>query len=237
MNKSFSIPEGTVLAKRYTVLTELGRGWEGEVYLVREKGTGAERSIKLFYPVRNKRNETLRRYARKLHKLRNCHILIQYHTQDEYEWKGEMVRGLVSEFASGDILSEYIKKKPGKKLHPYEALHFLYALVKGLEEIHRHGEYHGDLHEGNIIVTKSGLEYTLKLFDLYHWRDHTKPENQLDDVVEAIKITYRLLGGSKTYEKLPQAMKDILLAGRKPSIKKKFRSAVKLREHIETMEW
>ena len=205
--------------------------------MVREKGTGAERSIKLFYPRRNKRNETLRRYARKLHKLRNCHILIQYHTQDEYQWNNETVRGLVSEFASGDILSEYIKKKPGGRLHYYEALHFLYALIKGIEEMHKLGEYHGDLHEGNIIVSKSGLEYSLKLFDLYHWRDHSKPENQLDDVVEAIKITYRLLGGSKTYAKLPQTMKDILLAGRKPAIKKTFRSAAKLREHIEHMSW
>ena len=51
------------------MVTLLGAGWEGEVYLVRERGTGIERTVKIFFPRRNPRDRTLRFYARKLHKL------------------------------------------------------------------------------------------------------------------------------------------------------------------------
>ena len=47
----FKLPEGELLAGKYEVVARLGAGWEGEDYLVREKGTGIERTAKFFPPI------------------------------------------------------------------------------------------------------------------------------------------------------------------------------------------
>ena len=79
---SFDLEPGTVLAGKFTVVEHLGQGWQGEVYLVRERSTGIERSLKIFYPQRNIGNRTVRQYAQKLHRMRGCPVLIRYHAQE-----------------------------------------------------------------------------------------------------------------------------------------------------------
>ena len=74
----FNFPAGKSIAGKYSVISKLGAGWEGEVYKVIEKGTGIERAAKLFFPQQNRGNSAAKRYAVKLHKLRDCRILIQY---------------------------------------------------------------------------------------------------------------------------------------------------------------
>lgn len=76
--EEFNLEPGRTLAGKYEVVSKLGEGWEGEVYLVEELGTGIARAAKLFFPQRNPNDRTARFYARKLHKLRQCPILIQY---------------------------------------------------------------------------------------------------------------------------------------------------------------
>ena len=79
--ETFDLYPGRILARKYEVISLLGTGWEGEVYKVRESATGIERAAKFFFPQRNPRDRTVNFYAKKLHKLRHCPILIQYHTQ------------------------------------------------------------------------------------------------------------------------------------------------------------
>ena len=76
----YNLKPGFMIAGKYEVLEKLGGGWEGEVYRVKEKTIGVERAAKLFYPHGDARNRATKFYARKLHKLRHCPILIQYHT-------------------------------------------------------------------------------------------------------------------------------------------------------------
>ena len=54
-------------------------------------------------------------------------------------------------------------RQRGRRLSPFEALHLLHALVRGVEEIHAVGEYHGDLHSDNIIVRRRGLGFEVKV--------------------------------------------------------------------------
>jgi len=82
--ESFDLKPGRPLARKYEILSRLGAGWEGEVYRIREKNTGIERAAKLFFPHRNIRNRTAKNYARKLHKLRDCPIVIHYHTETSF---------------------------------------------------------------------------------------------------------------------------------------------------------
>jgi len=233
---SFRLQEGDVLSRRYKIIQKLGRGWEGEVYLVEEKSTGIERSIKIFFPHRNKGNRNLTFYAKKLHKLRSCDILIQYHTQEEFKWKGQEIPYLVSEYVEGELLSKFLKTLPNGRMSPFQALHLLHALAKGLEQVHRLKEYHGDLHTENIIVQRYGLGFDLKLVDLFHWETSTRPENIQDDICDMIRICHEVLGGQKRYSKQPDAIKSIILGRRKAAILKKFRTTTKLLEYVENLE-
>ncbi|MGI9304630.1 MAG: serine/threonine protein kinase, partial [Gammaproteobacteria bacterium] len=69
--KAFNFKPGHVLSGRYEVMSRLGAGWEGEVYLIHELGTRIERTAKFFFPQRNARDRAARLYAKKLHKLRH----------------------------------------------------------------------------------------------------------------------------------------------------------------------
>lgn len=231
----FRFRDNELLAKKYSVLDRIGDGWEGEVYLVREKGTGVLRAAKIFYPHRDKRGKTTRFTARKLHKLRNCAVIVKYHHQEEIVYEGVPVRMLISEFVDGQLLSQFMKEQSGKRLTPFEGLHFLYALAKGLEPMHDLREYHGDMHEHNIFVERKGVGFTVKLIDVF---DYGKANADLigGDVVDAIKIFYEVIGGKRWYRKHPQWVKDICCGLRSPAILKKFKNAGQLVKFLERME-
>jgi serine/threonine protein kinase len=234
--ESFDLAPGRVLVKKYRVLSKLGEGWEGEVYRVLEMRTGIERAAKLFYPQRNVGNRTVKRYARRLHNLRRCPIVLQYQTEEVFIFRRTPISFLVSEYVSGDILPEFLKKRHGGRLTAFEALHLLHALVSGVESIHAQNEYHGDLHAENIIVRRFGLEFDLKLIDLYSW-DCPKRENRQDDICDLMRILYDSIGGQKAYSHQPAAIKFICSGLKRSLILKKFRTVSYLKRHLETMEW
>jgi serine/threonine protein kinase len=234
--ESFDLPPGRIIARKYEIKYLLGAGWESEVYLVREVATGIERTAKFFFPQRNPYDRALKFYARKLHKLRKCPIVIQYSTQDSIVFRRTPVSFLVSEFVEGELLSEYLDRQPGKRLLPFQALHLLYALARGIECIHTSGDYHGDLHTDNIIVQRVGLQFELKLLDMFHW-GAPSAENIRDDVINLIRIFYDALGGQKHYAKLPKEVKQICCGLKRSQITKKFRTAGKLRKYLESMQW
>ncbi len=233
---TFDFQEGRILARKYRVEGFLGSGWEGEVYRLSELNTGVERAAKFFYPKRNLHNRKLKFYAKKLHRLRQCRILIQYHTQEMIWNRGLPVFFLVSEFVNGELLSHFLKRQPGERLHYFQALHLLHSLAVGMEEIHEAREYHGDLHSDNIIIKSFGLGFDLKLLDFYSWGRATA-ENRRDDVVALIHLFYEALGGRKHYARLPEEIKDICCGLKRSLILKKFSSAGKLRIYLEKMSW
>lgn len=233
---SFSLAAGHVLANKYAVIARLGAGWEGEVYLIRELATGIERTAKFFFPHRNVNDRASRFYAKKLHKLRHCPIIIQYYTHETVVLCKSRITFLVSEFVEGELLSEFLQRQPGKRLTPFQAVHLLHALATGIECVHQIGDYHGDLHTDNIIVQHFGLEFDLKLVDMFHW-GAPRAEHIREDVVDLIRIFYDALGGQKYYARQPQEVKAICCGLKRTLILKKFRSAGKLRRYLESMRW
>lgn len=234
--ENFDLQSGRTIARKYVVSDQLGKGWEGEVYKIIESSTGIPRAAKVFYPHRNVNGKAAKLYANKLHKLRNCPIIIQYHNQETITFKKTPITVLISEYVEGEILADFIRRQRGKRLSSFEAAHLLYELIKGIEDIHRHKEFHGDLHDGNVMIHRVGLGFRLKLIDFYH-RYTTKRENIQQDIIDAVRVFYDVLGGQKHYRSHPQNIKAICCGLKHGLILKKFPTATKLKNHLETMAW
>jgi len=234
--ESFGLAPGRVLARKYEVVSRLGAGWEGEVYKIREKATGIERAAKLFFPQRNPHNRAARFYARKLHALRDCPIVIHYHTEETIVLRREPITVLVSEYVEGELLTGFLERQPGGRLHPFAALHLLHALVEGLECVHRRSHYHADLHPDNIIVEHHGLRFRLKLLDFFRWTAPRRTGYQ-DDICALIRIFYDALGGARHYARQPRVVRQICCGLRRSLIQRRFPTATHLRQHVESLRW
>lgn len=234
--ESFDFEPGIILAEKYEVIAQLGSGWESEVYMLRELTTGIDRAAKFYFPHRNPRGSVSRFQAKKLHKLRHCQILTQYHTQETIGFRDQRITFLVSEFVEGELLSQFLARQPGRRLSPFEGLHLLHALAKGVEHVHDLREYHGDLHEGNVFIRRKGISFDLKMIDMYHWGP-SKPENLLDDVCDLIRLFYDAVGGPSRYAHQPDYVKQICCGLKRSLIHKRYRTAGQLREYLDVMPW
>jgi len=204
--------------------------------MLRELATGIERAGKFFFPHRNPGNRTARAYARKLHKLRHCPIVIQYRTQETLIYRRTPITFLVSDYVEGELLSDWLARQPGRRVDPFMGLHLLYALARGVECIHEAHEYHGDLHSDNVIVRQVGLGFEIQLIDLFHCGPVTA-ESMRQDVVDLVRLLYEAVGGRRHYARQPRQVKEIVCGLKRSLILRRFRTARRLREHLERIDW
>jgi len=232
----FHLRPGLTLGRNYYIVEFLGSGWEGEVYKVEERRTGILRAAKIFYDHRRLNANQLRRYTRKLHKLRGCPIITQYHHRDIARVGGKQVEILVSDFVEGVLLSEYLNQKRGKRLVPFEALHLIHSLALGIEQIHFLGEYHGDIHTDNILVSRKGLGFEVHLIDFLDLGRSTREKIQID-VFDIIGVLYELVGGAKGYRHCGREIRNLVLGRRHSLISRRFKTAGQFRLAMENLEW
>ncbi|MFG0285881.1 MAG: protein kinase [Phycisphaerales bacterium JB039] len=232
----FDLAHGRIIGGKYVIESMLGAGWEGEVYKVVERRTGATRAMKVFYPQRNVRDRAVNFYARALERLKDCPIVIKYHHSETFRFRGEEITALISEFVEGVLLSELIRSQPGRRLAPYEAMWLLRTLAIGVAEIHARRSYHGDLHAGNILVQRRGVHFDIKLLDLY---DQGGPAvaNIKEDVIDLVRLFYDAVGGPQRYQRQPPEVKAICCGLRRGLILKKFPTARRLVQHLDTFAW
>ncbi len=233
---SFDLQPGRLIGGKYVVESFIGGGWEGEVYKVVERKTGIRRAAKLFFPQRNAGDRAVKFYARKLNRLRKCSIVIQYHHSEVMRYRKLPITCLISEFVEGELLTKFLARQRGKRLDPFQALHLLHALARGLEQLHRLREYHGDIHDENVLVERRGIDFEVKLVDFFHWGP-TSAAALRDDVIQLIRILYDVVGGAKHYAKQPPEIKAVTCGLRRDLIAEKFPTARHLREHLESFIW
>jgi serine/threonine protein kinase len=234
--QAFGLPPGRSLGPHYEVIEFLGGGWEGEVYKVEERRTGIIRAAKLFYDRKDVREAPLLRYARKLYKLRNCPIVIQYHHRGLAKVHGRQIDFLVSDFVDGEMLSTFLNRQKRKRLPTFEALHLLYDLALGVEQIHYLGEYHGDIHSDNIMVKRQGLGFEVRLLDLFDLGRPNK-EKILRDVIFMIDVLWEMIGGAQGYRQAGPEIKSIVKGRKHSLIARQFANAGHLRVALENLDW
>lgn len=234
--EAFDLQPGRLIAGKYVVEDLLGAGWEGEVYRVTEVRTGIRRAAKVFYPDRNPRDRALKFYATKLERLAKCSMVIRYHHSESFKCRGTPVVALISELVNGEILEKFVRRQPGRRLPPFEALHLLHALVSGVEEIHLQRDYHGDLHDGNVLVQRHGIGFEVKLLDFFHWGRPSR-SNMQDDVVQLVRLLYDIVGGRDRYAGQPPEIKAVCCGLRRGLILRRFPTASHLRRHLESFAW
>ena len=233
--EKFDLEPGRTLGGTYRVENYLGGGYEGEVYRISEIRTGVPRTAKLFFPHRNEKDKQAREFARKLERLRDCSMVIQYHHAETIQFQRQKITCLISEYVEGVRLSSYIKSHPGGRIAPYKALNIIYALARGVDQIHWKREYHGDLHTDNILIRPRGILFDIKLVDFYNLGRWSK-ERRAVDIIEMVQVLYEMIGGKKWYAKMPQEIKDVCRGLRHDLILRSFPTTRHLIEHLESFE-
>src|SRR3982751_6397474 len=234
--KRFDFPTGKAVAGKYAIERPLGSGWEGEVYVIVERATGIRRAAKFYYPHRDPMGKAAITYARKLDALRHCPILMQYHHQEVAYVKRRKVIVVVSELVEGTKLSEFLADQPRHQLSAFEALHVLYVLARGIAPIHARGEYHGDIHDDNIMVRRQGITFEVKLLDFFDLGRPTKAKIH-KDVLNLIQVFHTIVGGRESYAQQPKVVKDIIRGLKDTLILARFQSAGDIQRHLENVEW
>ncbi len=234
--KRFDFPPGRVIAGKYQIDRLLGSGWEGEVYAIVERATAIRRAAKFYYPHRDPFGKAAITYARKLDALRHCPILMQYHHQEVTYVKRKKVTVVISELVEGQKLSEFLTSQPRQRLSAFEALHVLYVLARGIAPIHARGEYHGDIHDDNIMIRRQGIGFEVKLLDFF---DLGRPgrDKIRKDVLNLVEVFQALVGGRAGYRKQPKVVKDIIRGGKDTLVLERFQSAGEIQRHLETLVW
>jgi tRNA A-37 threonylcarbamoyl transferase component Bud32 len=234
--KRFDFQPGRRIAGKYEIDRLLGSGWEGEVYAIVERTTGIRRAAKFYYPHRDPMGKLAIAYARKLDALRHCPILMQYHHQEIAYVRKRKVLVVISELVEGKKLSEFLLDQHKQALSTFEALHVLYALAKGIAPIHLRGEYHGDIHDENIMIRRQGIGFDLKLLDFFDLGKPTRSKIH-KDVLNLIQVFYTIVGGRERYGKQPKVVKDIIRGQKDSLILSRFGSAADIQHHLENLQW
>src|SRR5882724_10771573 len=222
--KRFDFAPGQSVAGKYVVERLLGTGWEGEVYAIVERITGIRRAAKFYYPHRDPTGKAAISYARKLDALRHCPILMQYHHQEIAYVRKRKVVIVISELVEGQKLSEFLKTQPQGRLSAFEALHVLYSLARGIAPIHARGEYHGDIHDDNIMIRRQGITFEVKLLDFFDLGRPTRAKVH-KDVLNLVEVFHGIVGGRDLYAKQPKVVKDIIRGLKDSLILSRFASA------------
>jgi RIO-like serine/threonine protein kinase len=234
--KRFDLPPGRIIAGKYEIVRPLGSGWEGEVYVIVERNTGIRRAAKFYYPHRDPMGKAAITYARKLDALRHCPILMQYHHQEIAYVKRRRIVVVISELIEGQKLSEFLQAQPDQRLTTFEALHVLYALARGISPIHARGEYHGDIHEHNIMIRRQGINFELKLVDFFDLGRPTRSKIH-KDVLNLVQVFHTITGGRAAYREQPKVVKDIIRGLKDSLILSRFHSAGDIQRHLESLQW
>jgi serine/threonine-protein kinase len=158
-----TLPAGTIIDARYRVLSVLGAGAMGCVYLAEHVHLGEKVAVKVQTARHDPRlTERFLREARATFALRSDYIArtLDAGTLDDG------VPYLVMEHLVGETLSQRVESSSTGRLSEPETLRLLMQCCVGLTDAHERGLVHRDIKPSNIMVTRSAeRKDVIKLLD------------------------------------------------------------------------
>lgn len=147
-----TVGPGAVLAERYELIEEIGRGGFGMVFRGRQLNMDREVAIKILPPHFLSIPDVVERFkreARLASRLRHPNTI----TLHDYG-KHENILYIVMELLSGEDLADVLKRD--KKLPLKRAVRITRQVLKSLAEAHEQGIVHRDLKPENIFLSEVG---------------------------------------------------------------------------------
>ena len=143
---------GTLFARRYEVIEELGKGGMGRVYKVFDKKIKEKVALKLLSPEISSDEETVERFSNELkyaRKIIHKNVCRMFDLGEE-----EGTHYITMEYVSGEDLKSMIRMMG--RLSPGQAVSITRQVCEGLEEAHKLGVVHRDLKPQNIMIDREG---------------------------------------------------------------------------------
>ncbi|VVD02317.1 unnamed protein product [Leptidea sinapis] len=191
--RDVTIKRGTDVNEYYEMLSEIGRGKFGTVYLCREKSTGLELAAKLVSVNRRDERRNVEREVDVMRRLRHPRLIQLY---DAYEWGKYMC--VVLELITGGELFERVIDEDFV-LTERACTVFMRQICEGIDFVHRQNILHLDMKPENILcLTKAGNRIKIIDFGLARFYDPEKklqvlfgtPEFVAPEVVNFDQIGY-----------------------------------------------
>lgn len=213
------------------VEAKLGSGWEGSVYRVRGMGTRQRRVLKC-YRRRPGLKPAIASRVRYLRKLHGCSAVPKLESQVKLVQGRREWPALLLQYAPGVSLAEMHARRPSGRLPLAQARAILLATLRALVRLHALGSYHGDLHEGNILVARCGRGLRAHLVDPFP-QPGAVCALQAADLVESVRMFGRLLGGGASYPSHPRWVREVLRGSQARRILARFESVTELLQFVQ----
>jgi serine/threonine protein kinase/Flp pilus assembly protein TadD len=143
---------GTIFARRYEVIEELGKGGMGRVYKVFDKKIKEKVALKLLRPEISADEETVERFSNELkyaRKIIHKNVCRMFDLGEE-----EGTHYITMEYVSGEDLKSMIRMMG--RMSPGQTVSIARYVCEGLAEAHKLGVVHRDLKPQNIMIDREG---------------------------------------------------------------------------------
>ncbi len=143
---------GDILANRYEIIEELGKGGMGRVYKVNDTEIKERVALKLLKHEIASDENTIERFRNELkiaRRVSHKYVCRMYDIGREEE-----KYFITMEYVEGEDLKSHIRKK--ERLSTEDAIGITKQICEGLVEAHRLGVVHRDLKPQNIMIDKQG---------------------------------------------------------------------------------
>jgi len=146
-----NLTSGSILAGRYEIIEELGKGGMGQVYVAEDQRLKRRVAVKVLPVEMTHSDESRKRFEREakaVAALSHPNILAIH---DFGEDRGAPFA--VMELLDGDTLRDILRENP---LPPSAAMDYAKQIASGVAYAHEQGIIHRDLKPENIMITKEG---------------------------------------------------------------------------------
>jgi serine/threonine protein kinase/Tfp pilus assembly protein PilF len=143
---------GSIFARRYEVIEELGKGGMGRVYKVFDKKIKEKVALKLLRLEISSDEETVERFSNELkyaRKIIHKNVCRMFDLGEE-----EGTHYITMEYVSGEDLKSMIRMMG--RMSPGQAVSITRQVCEGLAEAHKLGVVHRDLKPQNIMIDREG---------------------------------------------------------------------------------